>query len=60
MDLFYVAHPNPHPKYTWEQAKARCLNQAHPMDDPCGAGIAPPGGKSSELGDKKTNKKSQS
>ncbi len=60
MDLFYVAHPNPHPKYTWDKAKERCLNLANPLDDPCGAGIAPPGGKSSELGDKKTNKKSQS
>ena len=48
MDLFFVAHPNPHPKYTWEEATKRCQEADNPLSDPCAKGIAPPGGKSEE------------
>ena len=44
MDLFFVAQPYPHPKYTWDKALKRCKN-AHPENDPCACGIAPKGGK---------------
>lgn len=46
MDLFYEPFPNPHPKYTWEEAVNRCQKLANPLNDPCGTGVAPPGGKS--------------
>jgi hypothetical protein len=46
MDLFYEPFPNPHPKFTWEQAKSRCQNMADPLNDPCANSIGPPGGKS--------------
>ena len=46
MDLFYEPFPDPHPRYTWEEAKKRCENMADPLNDPCGGKIAPPGGKS--------------
>lgn len=44
MDLFFVAQPYPHPKYTWKEAMKRCKG-ANPKYDPCACGIAPKGGK---------------
>lgn len=46
MDLFYEPFPDPHPKYTWDEAKDRCKNMADPLNDPCANSIGPPGGKS--------------
>ncbi|MHA6263293.1 hypothetical protein ACXYMO_08835 [Arenibacterium sp. CAU 1754] len=41
MDLFYCAGPPPHPKYTFDEAMARC---AGANNAPCGCKIAPPPG----------------
>ncbi len=41
MDLFFVARPSPHPKYTFEEAMQRCADANNGLD-PCCAPIAPP------------------
>ncbi|TVP54857.1 MAG: hypothetical protein EA351_12335 [Gemmatimonadales bacterium] len=40
MDLFFVAEPTPHPRYTFEEAMERCAG-ANNGDDPCAAPIEP-------------------
>lgn len=42
MDLFFVAQPAPHTKYTWDQAAKRCETLSHGTMNPCEAGCAPP------------------
>jgi hypothetical protein len=42
MDLFFVATPTPHPKYTWEQATRRCEELTGGTYNPCCTDCAPP------------------
>ncbi|GMQ27872.1 hypothetical protein [Algoriphagus confluentis] len=41
MDLFFEHDPKPHPKYSFEEAYARCECN-DPMGNPCEGGIKPP------------------
>ena len=41
MDLFYCPGPPPHPKYTFDEAMARCAGAGN---ETCGCKIAPPSG----------------
>jgi hypothetical protein len=41
MDLFFEPKPLPHPKFTWEQAMARCASAASDGFNPCCPPIGP-------------------